>query len=81
MRCNLHIVPTDPTAPPCLQRFERGFFGGEAGRIVLRRYHAPTLTVAALSCGEHAFGEARRAFEHFANATNFDNVYADGNNH
>ena len=81
MRSNLHIVPADSASPSCLQRLERGFLGGEASRIVLRRYHAPTVTVGSLSFGKHTFGKTRSAFEHFANAANFDNVYADGNNH
>ena len=81
MRSNLHIMPADSASPPCLQRLECGFLSGEAGCIVLRRYHAPTVTVASFSFGKHTFRKARSAFEHFANTTNFDNVYTDGNNH
>jgi len=31
--------------------------------------------------GVNSFGESRSADQHFANSLNFDNVYADGNNH
>ena len=81
MRSNLHIVPADSASPPCLQRLERGFLCGEARRIVLGCYHTPTVTVGSLGFGKHTFGKTRSAFEHFANAANFDNVYTDGNNH
>ena len=48
---------------------------------MLRRHRAVTVAIRTLGGGEHALAEARRAQQHFANARNFDNVYADGNDH
>ena len=48
---------------------------------MLRRHRATTLAIISFGSGEHTFGKPRRACEHFANATNFDNVYTDGNDH
>ena len=48
---------------------------------MLCRYGAAQVAVFALCGREDAFGESRRAQEHFANPFNFDNVYPDGNDH
>ena len=42
---------------------------------------ATTVAVLALSAGKNTLGKSRRAQEHFANSRDFDNVYANGNNH
>ena len=44
-------------------------------------YDAATVAVFAFGAREHAFSEARRSQQHFANSRNFDNVYTDGNDH
>ena len=80
-RRDLHVLPTNSPAPTRLQRFQGRFFRGEARGIMLRGHDAAALAVFAFSAREHALGETRRAQQHFANARNFDNVYADGNNH
>ncbi len=41
-------------------------------------YNAARFAIRALGGGKDALGEARSAQQHFANALNFDNVYADG---
>ena len=48
---------------------------------MLRGHGAAAVAIRALGGGKNALRETRRAREHFANARNFDNVYADGNNH
>ena len=48
---------------------------------MLRGHNAATVAVLAFSARKHAFGETRRAQQHFANSRNFDNVYTDGDNH
>ena len=48
---------------------------------MLRGHDAAALAVFAFGGREHALGKTRRAQQHFANARNFDNVYADGNDH
>ena len=48
---------------------------------MLRGHCASTVAVGAFRGGENSFRKARRAQEDFANALNFDNVYADGNDH
>ena len=48
---------------------------------MLRGHGASALAVGPLGKSENAFRKAWGSPKHFANATNFDNVYADGNNH
>jgi hypothetical protein len=80
-RGDLYVLPRDAARPACLQGFERRFFGGEACGIMLRGDHAARVAVGTLARCEHALGKTRRAPEDFTDAPNFDNVYADGNNH
>jgi hypothetical protein len=42
---------------------------------------ATSVAVCLFTCSEYAPLETWRTLEHFANTTNFDNVYADGNDH
>lgn len=78
---DLYILPGDAAAPACLQRLERGFLGGEAGRVMLRGDSAARFAVSTLGLCVNALDETRRARVHFAYATDFDDVYTDGNNH
>ena len=48
---------------------------------MLRGHDAATVAIFAFGPRENAVGESRRAQQHFANSGNFDNVYADGNDH
>ncbi|MDX6695052.1 MAG: hypothetical protein QOF02_2655 [Blastocatellia bacterium] len=80
-RGDFDILPCDAAAPTCLQSLERGFFCGEACGIMLRGDRSATLAVSALGLCVHALKKARRAFYHFAHAMDFDDVYANGNNH
>lgn len=48
---------------------------------MLRGHCAAAVAVTSFSCRKDAVGKARGASEYFANARNFDNVYADGNDH
>ena len=81
VRCDFHVLPTNPATPAGLQGFQRRFFRRKARGIMLRRHHAAAVAIRALSRRENAIAEARRALQYFANAGNFDNVYADGNDH
>ena len=78
---NLHVLPGNPTTPTSLQSLERRFFCRKARRIMLRGYSAATVAIGAFGGGENTLGKTRRTHQHFANALNFDNVYADGNDH
>jgi len=80
-RADFHILPTNPAAPARAQRFEHRFFRGKARGIMFGRHRATAVAIRALGGGEDACGKARRALQHFANTRNFDNVYADGNDH
>lgn len=80
-RSNLDILPRNPSPPARLQRLKRRFFCGKASGIMLRGYRATTIAIGAFGRGENPFRKSRRAREHFANTLNFDNVYADGNDH
>lgn len=80
-RAHFHVLPADPAAPAGPERLEHCFFRGKARGIMFRRHRAAALAIRALSGGEDACAKARRALQHFANARNFDNVYADGNDH
>ena len=64
-----------------MQCFQSGFFCREARSIMLRGYDATAVAVFAFGQRKHAVGKTRRPQQHFANSRNFDNVYADGNNH
>lgn len=48
---------------------------------MLRRYRPAAVAIRALGSSEHSLAKTGRAREHFANTRNFDNVYANGNNH
>jgi hypothetical protein len=80
-RSNLYVLPANPTSPTCLQSFKGGFFCCKASGIMLRGRGASAFAVTALGGSEDALRKARGTRKHFANATNFDNVYTDGNNH
>ena len=71
------VLPREAAAPTRAERFERGLFRGEARGVMLRRDNAPPLAVVALTGGEDALGETRRAAQHCAHARHFDDVYAD----
>ena len=78
---DLGVVPADAVAPARAERLEGGLLGGEARGVVLRGPGPARVAVGALRFGEDAFAEARRAREHFTHAADFDNVYADGDDH
>src|SRR5258705_1624801 len=81
VRGDLYVLPTNPTTPTSLQGFQRRFFCGKARGIMLGRHRAPAVAICALGWSEHTFAKAWRALQHFANACNFDNVYANANDH
>ena len=72
-----NVLPAYPAAPPRLQSFQRGFFCREARGIMLRSDRAARLAISALGGSEDALSEARRAFDGFAHAANFDDVDSD----
>ena len=78
---DLHIVPADASAPARLEGLERGLLGGEARSVVLCGGRAARVAVGALRVGEDARAETRRARDDLAHAPDFDNVYADGDDH
>ena len=76
------VVPGEAVAPARAERLEGRLLGGEARGVVLRRVRlAARVAVGALTFGEDALAEARRAREHFTHAADFDNVYPDGDDH
>ncbi len=76
------VVPCEAAAPTRAQSFEGGFLGGEARGVVLRgNLLTAPVAIRAFTHGENTFGKSRRAAQDFADARNFDNIYADGNNH
>ena len=74
-------MPGEAVAPARAQRLEGSLLGGEARGVVLRRSRAARVAVGALFFGEDALAQARRARERFTDAADFDNVYADGDDH
>ena len=80
-RDDFDVVPGEAAAPARLERLEGGLLGGEARGVVLRRRRAARVAVGALLFGEDAFAQSRRARERFTHAPDFDNVYADGDDH
>lgn len=81
VRGDFDVLPGDAAAPSGLQGFKRGFFCCEACGIMLGADDAATVAVSALGLCVNALDKARRAVDDFTHATNFDNVYANGNNH
>lgn len=80
-RRDFHVLPGDAARPTRAKRLQRGFFSGETCGIMLCCDSSARVAVIPLLLCEDALGKARRALQDFAYATNFDNVYADGNNH
>ena len=74
-------MPGYLSAPAGFQRFQKRFFGGEAGGVRLRRRRAFRFAVGAFRVGENSLDETRRSRNRFADAINFNNVYSDGNYH
>ena len=78
---HLDVVPREAVAPARAERLEGRLLRGEARGVVLRGVRPARVAVPALTLGEDALAEARRAREHFTHAADFDNVYADGDDH
>ncbi len=81
LRDDLHVLPGDAARPTRAERLERSFLSGEARGEMLRGGEAMPGAVEAFARREDALDEARRAPQDFTHAANFDNVYADGNDH
>ena len=75
------IMPAYAAAPSGLKCFQGSFFRRKTSCIMLRRYHTSSVAVRPLVDRENTLSEPRCSREYFANACNFDNVYADGKNH
>src|SRR5260221_13084810 len=78
---HFYVLPADAAAPPGLQSLQRRFFCREARGIMLGGDGAARFTIGPLGLGKHTFSESRRAGDGFPHAANFDNVYANGNDH
>ena len=76
-RGDFDVLPTDAAAPSRLQSFQRRFFCRKTRGIMLCSDGAARFTVRPFGVGEDALGKARRAFDGFAHAANFDDVYSD----
>ncbi len=74
-------MPGEAVAPARAQGLEGSLLGGEARGVVLRRGGGARVAVGALFFGEDALAQARRARQRFTDAADFDNVYADGDDH
>ena len=72
-----NVLPADSPAPSGLQSFQRGFFCREARGIMLRGDRPARFAVSALGVGKDTLGKARRAFDGFAHAADFDDVDSD----
>ena len=80
-RTDFDILPGNPATPAGLQSFKRRFFCGKAGGIMLCGHRAAAVAIDPLGVSKNALGKSRGTRQHFANARDFDNVYANGNNH
>lgn len=80
-RGDFDVLPCDAAAPSGLQRLERRFFCREACGIMLCGDGPATIAVSALGVCVDALSETRRALDDFSNATDFNDVYSNGNNH
>ena len=73
---NLNVLPRDAGTPTSFERLHRGFFCGEARRVALSGYRLRHLAVGAFSGRENALAETGSSQQNFADAMNFDDVYA-----
>ena len=80
VRSDFDVMPGEAAAPARAQRLEGSLLGSEARGVMLRR-GGVRVAVGALFFGEDALAQARRARERFTDAADFDNVYADGDDH
>ena len=78
---DFNVVPRNTPSPSCLQSLQKRFFRRKTRRVALRRRRALRFAVSALGIRINAHGKTRRSRNGFADAINFDNVYADGNDH
>ena len=78
---DFRILPRNSSSPSGLESFKRRLFCCEARGIMLGGHGTAAIAIGALGRSKNTLGKARRTQKHFANATNFDNVYANGNNH
>lgn len=80
-RSDFNVLPADSATPARLQRLQHRFFRCKTRGIMLSRNRASTVAICTFSFSENAFAKSFGAQQRFANARNFDNVYADGNDH
>ena len=74
---DFNILPADSAAPACSQSLERGFFGGKARCVMLRRDDAFAVAVSALLFGKNTHDKTRRALDCLPDAINFNYVNSD----
>jgi len=77
----LHVLPANAAPPSCLQSLQHRFFCREARCIMLRGDRAALVAICTFGDREHALAKTRAPHQHFANPRNFDNVYANGDDH
>lgn len=80
-RHHLDILPGNPVAPTRAQRFQGGFLCGKARGIMLSGDNTAAIAVRTLGHRVNAFCKPRRALDGRAHPSNFDNVYADRDDH
>jgi len=80
-RANFDVPPSDAIAPTRLECLEGRFFCREARGIMLSGCGAACITVVTLCGSENTIDEPGCPLQHFPNARDFDNVYANGNDH
>ena len=81
LRKDFDVLPRYPAAPARAESLQGSLFGGEAGGVMLRGRRTARFAVGAFMRCENALDKARRALNDGAHAPDFDNVYANGNNH
>ncbi len=81
LRDDFDILPREAARPTRAESFERGFFRGETRGIMLWGDDAAPVAVITLLRREDTLDETRRALERRLDATNFDDVDADGDDH
>lgn len=82
-RDDFDIVPRDALRPTRAERFQRRFLSRKARRVVfggnLKR--AARVAIGALIFSENTLEKSRRPPDCTMHARDFNQIYADGNNH
>jgi len=78
---NFNVVPAERSGPARAESFKGRFFSSETCGIMLRERVASPVAVGSFARREDALSKARRPLQGSAHTFDFDDIYADGDDH